>query len=521
MRFLERWVDPLGAAGPPQKPVCHLRSRMTEKPEEKGDADEALETAEATEPEEEAVKIEGLETEVNETGPCKVEVKVRVPTEAIDTELARTFDELTPNATIPGFRRGHAPRKLVERHYHDTAFEDVKRMLIARSWDQMKEEREIRPVGDPDLSDDKIEYDKEKGLSYSLEIEIAPKFDIKNYKGLKLTRPCSEIKEEEISETIDKLRRRNAVLEPVEKGATKQDDVPVVDCDITVAGEVVHSISDQEIALGPDNWLRGLDEEMWKDLLGKKTGKAVKKTVTLPDTYQKEQYRGKEAEVTVTIKDIKRPRLPELNDEFAKDLLYENLDALRNDVRERIAAAKERQSRTALAAQVEEKLLEMVHFDLPENLLQRMTERTVNRQRLNLAYQGVPRDEIEKAASQLVEGAQQKTERDMHIYFILQQVAEKENITVGDTEFERRIQMMAQLQGVRAARFREDLRREGRLELLRSEIQDEKTMEFLIAEAKVTETAGDAESGKKSRKSKRSSRKAEASSKAEESEGKK
>ena len=84
----------------------------------------------------------------------------------------------------------------------------------------------------------------------------------------------------------------NAVLEPVEKDATKQDDVPVVDCNITVAGEVVHSISDQEIALGPDNWLRGLDAYMWKDLLGKKTGKAVKKTVTLPETYQKEDYRG-------------------------------------------------------------------------------------------------------------------------------------------------------------------------------------------------------------------------------------
>ena len=154
-------------------------------------------------------------------------------------------------------------------------------------------------------------------------------------------------------------------------------------------------------------------------------------------------------------------------------------------------------------------------------VLKRMTDRTVNRQRLNLAYQGVSRDEIEKAAQPLVEGAQQKTERDMHIYVILQQIAEKENITVSDSEFERRIQMMAQLQSVRTARFREDLRREGRLELLRSEIQDEKTMAFLIAEAKVKETAGDADAGKKSGKSKRSSGKAEASSNADKSEDKK
>ncbi|KPL01400.1 MAG: hypothetical protein AMK75_05175 [Planctomycetes bacterium SM23_65] len=495
---------------------------MTEDPEKKKEEEvtEAREAVAAAEAEEEEEKIEGLETELNETGPCKVEVKVRVPKEAIDAECTKTFDELTPNATIPGFRRGHAPRRLVERHYENIVLEDVKRMLVARSWEQVKEEQEIRPVGEVDLSDEKIEYDEEKGLSYNLELEIAPKFDITDYKGLELSQPSAEVEEEAVERILENLRKRNAVLEPVEKGKTRQDDVPVVDCDIKVEDEVVQSVSDQEINLNEDNWLRGLDPELWKDLLGKEPGASTTKTVTLPKTYQKEEYREKEAEVTVTIKDIKRPKLPELDDEFARDLLYEGLEDLKKSVRGQLAARKEQDARAELARQVEQKLLDMVGFGLPENLVQRMTERSINRQRLSLAYQGVPRDDIEKAAPRIQEGAQQQTERDMRIYFILQQIAEKEDISVSEGELERRIQLLAQYRGTRVGRLREELRQEGRLELLRAEIRDEKTMEFLLAEAKIEGAGKEADTAKASEKSKASAEKIEDSPKAEESEDK-
>lgn len=479
---------------------------MTEEDEKSTETPETEASAETATAEEEAAKIEGLETEVNETGPCKVEAKVRVPQEAIQAEIDKTIDELTPNATIPGFRKGHAPRKLVERHYQSTVFEDVKRQMIGRSWEQLKGEHELRPMGEPDLSDENIEYDEEKGLSYSLALEVAPRFDITDYKGLKLTQPDTAVDEKDVDTALDNLRRRNAVLEPVEKGQTKEDDVPVVDCDIRVDGEVIQSVSDQEITLGVDNWLRGLDEELWKDLLGKKAGESAVKTVTLPQTYQKEPFRGSQAEVTVTIKDIKRPRLPELNDDFAKGLLYENLEELRKDVRQRLETSREREARTQLAGQVEEKLLKMVDFEVPEDLLKQMTERSLNRQRMDLAYRGVPRDEIEKADEQMTVGVQAKSERDMRIYFILQQIADKEGITVNDSELERRVQLLAQLQGAKPAAFRENLKREGRLELLRSEICDERTMELLISEADIKGGKEKKVSPKKAKKSKTASK---------------
>jgi trigger factor len=461
---------------------------MTEEPEEKKDDAEAkLPAAEAAEeaPVGEEAKIEGLECEVSDAGPCKVEAKVRIPKEALTKELTKTFDELTPNAVVPGFRRGHAPRRLVERHFQSTVLDDVKRLLVVRSWDQVKTENELHPIGEPDLSDDNIKYDEEKGVSYALTVEVAPRFDIKDYKGLELTRPSTKMDDEEVSRTLENLRRRNAILEPVENDATMQDDVPVVDFDIKVDDQVVQSVSEQEISLGPDNWLRGLDPELWKDLLGRKPGESVAKSVLLPKTYQKEEYRGKEARVMVTIKDIKRPRLPELNDDFARDMLYENLAELEKEVRQRLGASKEREAKQELSRQVKDKLLDMVSFELPEEMLKRTTEGAINRQRLSLAYRGVARDEIEKAARQIAEGTQQMTERDMRVYFILQQIADKEDVSVGESELERRIQLLAQLEGQRPARFRESLRHEGRLELLRSEMRDEKTIELLISQAKI------------------------------------
>ena len=487
------------------------------------DADEAAET------EEDALKVEGLDATVNTVGPCKVEVSVKVPPEAIQTELDKSFDELTPNVIIPGFRKGHAPRKLVVRHYHDTVLDDVKSQLIVRSWEQTKKENELRPIGDPDLDDEKIEFSEEDGLSYDLTLEVSPDFEIEDYKGIELTKPSTVVDDDEAAEALENLRKRNAVHEPVEDGVTQKGDVPVVDWDIKVDGEVIHSVSDQGFSLDEENWMRPLDKDLWKELLKKKAGDSAKKTVTLPKTFPQEEYREKEAEVTVTIKDVKRPKLPELNDDFAKDMLYESLDGLKKEITERMQSGKEREARTALAKQMEDALLKKVDFELPEGIIKGMTERAVQRQHSRLTSQGASELEAEEAIGKASGDIEDGTRRDMRLYFILQRIAEKEDILVGDLEFEQRIQLFARVEGIKPALCREELRKAGRLEFLRSEMRDEKVVDFLISEGKVTEADDkkkvDKKEGKK--KSKKKGKKSEtpseegASAKVEKSEDEK
>ena len=168
--------------------------------------------------------MENVSSEITDVGPCKKLIVGEVPAEEVAKELDKSFGELTENVMLPGFRKGHAPRKLVEKHFHSTVLEDVKRQMLARSWEQVKKEREVRPVSEPDLAEDRIEFDEEKGLSYSLAIEVVPKFDVTDYKGLELTRPPAEVDEKEVEQILERLRRRNAVLEPVEFVVNDQPD---------------------------------------------------------------------------------------------------------------------------------------------------------------------------------------------------------------------------------------------------------------------------------------------------------
>ncbi len=478
---------------------------MTEKPEEKKPETTNETPAAETNETPDLTKIEGLEAGVKQLAACKVEVKVRVPVAAIKAEMQRAFDELALNAAVPGFRKGHTPRRLVERHFEKAVLEDTKRLITAKAWEQVVKENDLHPIGEPDLPDEKVAYDAEKGLSFELELEVMPKFDAGEYKGLELTRPAGGVSEEDVTKTLDGLRRRNAQVEAVPGGKTQEDDVPVVDVDIKVGDQVVQTVSDQEITLGVDNWLRGLDRDFWKDLLGKTAGESASKTVTLPDTYQKEAYRGKEAVLTVTVKDVKRPKLAELNDEFAKDMLYESLEELKKDIRERIAQGRDHEAHQALAAQVEEKLIAANQFALPEELVKSMTANLINRQRLSLAYRGATREDIEKATPEITEGATKQTERDVRLLFILQQIADKEKIEVTDAEFERRIHVLAQAEGQKPGRFREDLKAQGRLGLIRSEIRDEKTVSRIIELAKVkdAEAAPAKEEAKEEKKEKK------------------
>lgn len=264
----------------------------------------------------------------------------------------------------------------------------------------------------------------------------------------------------------------------------------MVDCVITCEGEEIQRVEDQQFSLSEDNWLGGLDRAFYKKLIGKKAGDSASGEVTLPDGYAKEAYRGKEATITVTMKDVKRPRLPELDDEFAKDLLFESLDDLKKELRERLGAGKESEARTALARQVTDQLLSSVEFDLPEDILKRQSERLAAREKLNLAYRGMPADEIEKAAEEITKSSAEQSERDMRLTFILYRIADEEEIEVTDNELEARVTELAQMRGQRPAQLHETLSREGQLESLRSQMTEDKVVAFLIEQAEVSGSAG-------------------------------
>lgn len=427
-----------------------------------------------------------MQVNIEDIGPCKKKLIFDVPTESIKEKLEESYAKLQSSAQVPGFRVGHAPRKLIENRFGKDVTEEVKHGLIGSSYEDALKEHKIKPLGEPDIDEESIEFDVESGLKFTVICEVTPEFDLPEYKGLELEKPSTEVSEEELNETVHNLRRRNAIVEPTEEAAA-EDDVPVVDCVITCEGEEIHRVEDRQFSMGEDNWLGGIDRDFWKKLVGKKAGESASGEVTMPEAYQKEEYRGKSATVTVTIKDVKRPRLPELDEEFAKDLLFKSLDDMNREVTERLQANKEQQAQADLTRQVNEKLLAAVDFELPEEILKRQAERLVARQKMDLMYRGMPADEVEKVAEKLTQSSAEQSERDMRTFFVLRKIAELENVEVTDNDLEAHIAELAHARGQHPAALRETLVKEGQMDLLRSEMIEDAVVKMLIEQATVTD----------------------------------
>lgn len=425
--------------------------------------------------------------EVEELGPCKRKITVRVPKETIQAEVQQTFDDLAANAVVPGFRRGRAPRRLLEARFGQVVREQVEERLIARSYQEALQEHNLEPVGSPDVSN--IEFDPEKELRYEVLLEIKPIFEVEGYEGLQLERPPTEPTDEEVAEALERLRQREARYETVEGAVFGDDRLAVVDCVVTIDGKPYLNRQQTELLAGQDNWLRFFSDDVEGPLLGKTSGDEVTfSTVVRPD-FPEEAHRGKVAEITVKFYEIKERRVPEADDEFAKSLGTEGLEDLKGRIRAELARQKEAEAEASLRRQIRDRLLERFDFELPEELLREHAEDILQRQRLELQYRGVPLEELDKHADELVKASQQQAERDFKLEFILEKIADKEGIYATEHDVENEIARLAANYRVRPVRMRAELQRRGILGGLRSAVRERKTIDWLLSRAQIKEAA--------------------------------
>jgi len=423
--------------------------------------------------------------DVEELGPCKRKLTVHVPQETISREVSKSFDEITARAAVPGFRRGRAPRRLLEARLGDAVHDDVKESLIGRSYEEALEQNDFEPVGTPDVQN--IEFDPEGGLSYEVTLEIKPVFEVEGYDELVLVRPSTEPNDEDIEQALERLRDREGHFETVEGASFDDDRLAIVDCTVTIDGETFVEREQAELVGGRRNWLRLFSEEVDEPLKGKSTGDEVSfSTVVRPD-FQDESKQGKVAEVTVKFYEIKEFQRPEADDELAKSLGAEDLDDLKGRIREQLARVKEADAQAALRQQLEEKLLEKFDFAMPEELLREHADDILRRQRLELQYRGLPLEEVDQHIEELTDASQKRAEQQFKLHFILEKIAEKERIFATEGDLENEIALLASEYGVRPARMRAELDHRRMVGELRLRIRERKTIDAVLAKAKVEE----------------------------------
>lgn len=440
---------------------------------------------------------------VETIAPCKRKLGIEIPAEEVIKALQASIGELRKQAILPGFRKGHAPLALIEKRFGRDLRREVKANLVVDGYRKALEDQKLEPIADPDLDLDGIEFAEDRPLKYELTVEVWPDFELKPeyYEGLKLEKPSSAPTDAEIDAEIQALRMRTTALEEIKDAGALESDYLI--CDYTVTS------GDKEVMSAKDALVRPEDSTVGRvkvpgardALVDKKAGDTVNLTFTIDSEYHQEEFRGKEASLAVNVKGVRRARVPEATDEWAKELGFESLSELRTVVSRNVEAGKESNADFALRKQIYDKLAEVLKFDLPEDAVRRQQKAVFRQERQGLQYRGATEEDLVKINDKLEEASLEKAQHDLKLFFILSKIAEKEGITAGEADIEMRVAELAARYRMTVAKMREHLRKEEMLAQIALEIREEKTVAHILSKAEIAQAVdAPAETPKASKK---------------------
>ncbi len=431
-------------------------------------------------------------TAVEDISTTKKRLKIEIPTDIIEKEYRESLDKVKQRAKIPGFRPGKVPASLIEKKFGGDIKADMIDRLVPRYYSEALKEAALVPVALPQF-ESSLDVKPNEPLAFVLTVEVRPNITDLNYTGLKVDEIASYVDDKEIEETVGGLREERAVYEVVDR-EIKGDDLLVIDyVKLDPAGQKeLSSGKDQVMNLGNNLAPKGIMDE----IVGRKKGDAIE--ITLPtvegDEVREDTEKGNR--LRITIKEVKEKRLPEIDDEFAKDLGHETLESLREKVREGILRAKKDKA----AGMQKEKLLEMLvgsyDFEMPESLLEKEIETLVINEKHSKQR---PKDlaagsDAEKTSHEddaaIIERLRPRAVRNVKGGIILDHIAEKEGITVSEDELKMRVGLLARhLQTTPEAVINLFVTKDGSLDNLRHTIRDEKVMDLVLSKAEIIKGA--------------------------------
>ena len=437
---------------------------------------------ETTEPEATEEQKLNLSVDVKETSACERHVTVTVPRDDIERYFAKQFDDLVPKAEVPGFRIGKAPRKLVEKKFRKQLSNQVKGSIIMDSLSQVSETQDFSAISEPDLDFEQVEIPEEGDLTYEFNIEVRPEFDTPNWKGLKLERPEREFTDSDIDDHLVNLSHQFSDLAPVDE-AVKADDFVV--CNITSSsdGEELNTVEEQVIQVRPtlslaDGTIEGFDKLM----IGASADDKKTTSVEISEHSDNEELRGKKVDLEFEILDVKRIESKDPED-IAKQLNIESVDKLKELVRSSMEERLQYAQRETIREQISQILTESANWELPPDLLRRQSKRELDRSVMEMRSSGFSEQEIIARENTLRKNILEKTETLLKEHFILERIAEDEEVEDAPEDYDLEVARIAMQQNDSPRRVRARLERTGQMDSLRNMIIERKVIE------KITESA--------------------------------
>ncbi|MDD3469233.1 MAG: trigger factor [Thermoguttaceae bacterium] len=431
----------------------------------------------------EEVKKLALTTHVEPKGACVRHITVRVARSDVDRYLDQDYSELVKTAFVPGFRVGHAPRRLVEARFKEDVSDRVKMNLIMDSLGQVNEEQDLAPISEPDLDPESVQLPEDGDLVYEYDQEVRPEFTVPDWKGLKIEKPVREITDADVTESLQNVLARYAHLDTKDGEAVLGDYVNVA-MKFTHEGKTLSQADDEVIRLRPILTFRdGKIENFGELLAGKKAGDEVVGAATLSEDAPNYGLRGQKIDVAITVKEVKRLVLPELTKAFLEEIGFESEDELFKAIHTRLDRQLEYQQQQSARRQITEQLAVGADWELPPELLRRQTERELARFVMELQRSGFDDQQILSYENVLRQNQSKATATSLREHFIFEKIAENENIEDTPEDYDLEIALMGYQSGESPRRIRARLEKTGRMDVLRNQIIERKVIEKILAAA--------------------------------------
>lgn len=453
--------------------------------EDEGQPDTVVDEEEAAE--EEKPKLQ-LQVQVDRRGACERHITVSIPREDIDRYFDKEFSELVPTAQIPGFRPGHAPRKLVEKRFRKDVAEKVKNELLMESLAQVNEDEKLAAISEPEIDLEAIEMPQEGPLSFEFDLEVRPEFDLPKWKGLVVEKPVREFTTQDIDRTLHDLLANRGRLVPYD-GPAEPGDYITTNLKFTHGDEVLSSADEEVIRIRPVLSFRDGKIEHFDQLMaGVTAGETRHGEAELAADAPNVALRGQKVTAAFGVLEVKRLQMPELTEDLLADLGdFESEAELRDAIKETLERRLQYEQRRRARQQVAAQLTVAADWELPPGLLERQGRRELQRAVLELQRSGFGDHEIRAHENEIRQNSRVATARALKEHFILERIAEDQEIEIEEADYDEEIRLIAAQSNESPRRVRARLEKAGSMDVLRNQIVERKVIDLILKEAQFKE----------------------------------
>ncbi len=443
-----------------------------------------------------------FDVKIEDAGPACKALTITIAEDQIRSRIEDSYGSLEDEAVLPGFRRGRAPRRLLEKRFAGHVRDDVKNNLLSESYTKALEDNDLDPLSDPQVEDaENLELPESGDLTFTVKVEVTPDVELPAFDSIEVTQTNRSVSDSDIDEEIERFQQQGGRPTTPEGAKIEEGDYAGVEVKI-LAGEdagddaevLQHVPQDHVLINGKSAEYKGhvagiVVDDLGKQLKGKTGGDVVTVSMTGPSGHENEDIKDKPITIQLTVQSVHRIEPASVEDITAQMGLGSE-DELKERVRTMLEQRNEQNSKADLYQQVTDQLVEKVELELPTGITGQQSARVLQRQGMEMLYRGVPEEEVRAQLAEMRGASEEQAVRQLKQFFILDKASKDLDIDVDEQELNGRIAMLAMQQQRRPDKLRQEMAKQGQIEQLYLQIREQKTLDKILEQAKVTEVEG-------------------------------